>query len=120
MLDVYPTLNELCSLARRDDLDGESLVPLLRNPQAKRERPAVITWGKDNHAARGERYRYIRHPDGTQQLYDHEVDPNEWKNLAGDPQFADVTTSHRKWLPKPETKQDPDFKNRKANSETSR
>ena len=102
LLDVYPTLNELCSLPKGDDLDGLSLVPLLRNPQAERERPAVTTWGKDNHAARGRRYRYIRHPDGTQQLYDHKVDPNEWNNLAGDPQFADVIASHRKWLPKSE------------------
>jgi hypothetical protein len=35
-------------------------------------------------------------------VYDHKVDPNEWNNLAGDPQFADVIASHRKWLPKSE------------------
>ena len=31
-------------------------------------------------------------------------DPNEWNNLAGDPQFTEVVASHRKWLPKPEAK----------------
>ena len=80
----------------------------------------MTTWGKDNHAARGQRYRYIRHPNGTQQLYDHKLDPNEWNNLAGDPQFADVIASHRKWLPKPEAKQVPDLEKRKAKIEASR
>lgn len=120
LLDLYPTLNALCSLGRRDDLDGESLVPLLRNPLAKRERPAVTTWGRDNHAVRGERYRYIRHPDGTQQLYDHKADPNEWNNLAGDPQFADVIASHRKWLPKMGKKQVLDLDRRNTESKAHR
>jgi choline-sulfatase len=47
-------------------------------------------------------------------------DPNEWNNLAGDPQFADVIASHRKWLPKPEAKQVPDLEKRKAKIEASR
>jgi arylsulfatase A-like enzyme len=104
LLDVYPTLNELCGLSKRDDLDGISLVPLLKNPQAKREQPAVTTWGKNNHSARGERYRYIRHPNGTEQLYDHESDPDEFTNIADKAALADVKVRLGKWLPKTNAK----------------
>ena len=51
LLDVYPTLNELCGLPRRKDLDGVSLVPLLKNPKAKWERPSITTWGKGQRAS---------------------------------------------------------------------
>ena len=100
LLDVYPTLNELCALPERKDLDGVSLVPLLKNPKAKWDRPAVTTWGRDNHAVRGQRYRYIRHPNGTEQFYDHQTDPNEFTNLANRPELAAVKTRLPQWLPK--------------------
>ena len=100
MLDVYPTLNELCGLPRRDDLDGVSLVPLLQDPMAEWDRPAVTTWGQNNHSARGQRYRYIRHPNGEEQLYDHQTDPDDFTNLSGRPELAEVKTRLGKWLPK--------------------
>jgi len=100
LLDVYPTLNELCDLPERDDLDGVSLVPLLKDPKAKWDRPAITTWGKDNHSARGQRYRYIRHPNGEEQLYDHKTDPDEFTNLAGKAELADVKERLGKWMPK--------------------
>ena len=100
LLDVYPTLNELCSLPARKDLDGISLVKLLKKPKTKWERPSITTWGKGNHAARGQRYRYIRHPNGEEQLYDHKTDPNEFTNLADNPELASVKKQLAKWLPK--------------------
>jgi len=100
LVDVYPTLNELCGLPRRNDLDGVSLVPLLKNPTAPRERPAITTWGRNNHSVRGQRYRYIQHPDGTEQLYDHMKDPDEFTNLADRPGLASVRRRLVKWLPK--------------------
>ncbi|MCH8921651.1 MAG: sulfatase [Planctomycetes bacterium] len=99
LLDVYPTLNELCGLPKRDDLDGVSLVPLLKNPSSKWQRPAVTTWGKNNHAVRGQRYRYIRHPNGDEQLYDHQADPDEFTNIAAKPEMAGVKKRLAKWLP---------------------
>jgi len=100
LLDVYPTLNELCGLPKRNDLDGVSLVPLLKSPRTKWERPSITTWGKGNHAARGQRYRYIRHPNGEEQLYDHQNDPDEFTNLADKPELASVKKRLAKWLPK--------------------
>ena len=100
LLDIYPTLNELCSLPARKDLDGISLVKLLKNPETKWARPSITTWGKGNHAARGQRYRYIRHPNGEEQLYDHKIDPNEFTNLADKPELTEVKERLAKWLPK--------------------
>ncbi len=99
LLNIYPTLIELAGLQTKDDLDGKSLVPLLKNPGAAWQRPAVMTWLRGNHAVRSQRWRYIGYADGTEELYDHTKDPWEWKNLADDPKFEDVKAEHRKWLP---------------------
>jgi len=100
LLDIYPTLNELCGLPKRDDLDGVSLVPLLRHPKAKWERASITTWGRDNHAARGNRYRYVRWANGEEELYDHEKDPDEFVNLADEPELESVKKRLRAWMPK--------------------
>ena len=60
----------------------------------------MTTWGKNNHAVRGGRYRYIRHPNGDEQLYDHQTDPDEFTNLAVKTELAEVRARLRKWLPK--------------------
>ncbi len=90
LLDIYPTLLELCGLPPKAGNDGHSLVPLLENPDAEWPHPAIMTQGKGNHALRTDRWRYIRYRDGSEELYDHENDPWEWKNLAGDEQYAGV------------------------------
>ncbi|RLC62546.1 MAG: iduronate-2-sulfatase, partial [Chloroflexi bacterium] len=79
---------------------GRSLVPLLKNPQASWDRPALTTHGRNNHSLRTERWRYIRYSDGTEELYDHEKDEMEWRNLASDPEFADAKKHLARWLPK--------------------
>jgi arylsulfatase A-like enzyme len=117
MVDIYPTLIDLCGLTPKDELEGRSLVPLLKNPKAKWERPALTTHGRNNHSLRGERFRYIRYSDGTEELYDHEKDALEWINLADDPKYAEVRKELAKWLPK---KNVPDVPRRKAKKNTSK
>jgi choline-sulfatase len=92
----------LCGLEPRTDLDGLSLAPQLKDPAAKRERPAITSHNQGNHGIRSERYRYILYADGSEELYDLELDPWEWTNLAADPRHASVLSSHRQWLPKPD------------------
>ncbi len=102
LLDIYPTLIELAGLPEKPELDGQSLVPLLENPDREWERPAIQTNYRGNHAVRTDRWRYIRYEDGTEELYDHRNDPWEWNNLAVNPEYAGVIAEHRKWLPKHE------------------
>lgn len=100
LIDLFPTLNELCGLPAVPKLDGRSLVPLLKDPQRAWDRPALTTHGQGNHALRSERWRYIRYVDGGEELYDHATDPHEWTNLAGKPEFAAVKAELVKSLPR--------------------
>ena len=108
LIDIYPTLVELCGLPQRPGMDGQSLKPLLEDPDREWERPVVTTFGFRNHAIRTERWRYIQYSDGGQELYDHEADPNEWSNLASLPRYSSLKSQLAKWLPvtnvKPATK----------------
>src|SRR5262249_1696558 len=90
LMDMYPTLVELCGLTPRPGLEGHSLVPLLKDPKAEWGHPALTTHGRNNHAVRTDRWRYIRYADGSEELYDHDADPLEWKNLAKSAEHAKV------------------------------
>jgi len=98
--DIYPTLCDLCGLPKPEQLEGVTLMPLLRDPKATWKRPALTTHGRNNHTIRSERWRYIRYNDGTEELYDRDKDPMEWTNLAGRPELADVKKQLAAWLPK--------------------
>ena len=99
LLDIYPTLNELCGLSAVADLEGLSLTPQLKSAVAKRERPAITSHNQGNHAVRSERWRYIRYADKTEELYDMQADPAEWTNLIGSKGTDEVVAWHKKWLP---------------------
>lgn len=116
LINIYPTLIELCGLKPKPELDGVSLVPLLKNPKAKWERPAVMTYLRGNHAVRSKRWRYIRYVDGTEELYDHNNDPKEWHNLAGIAKYKEIVREHRKWLPKSDAPAAPKMKRKQKKS----
>jgi arylsulfatase A-like enzyme len=99
MLDVYPTLNEISGLRAPEGLQGHSLVPLLKNPKAPYDRPAITTYGLGNHAVRSATMRYIRYKDGGEELYDRVKDPNEWTNVAAQPAYAAQKAQLQKFLP---------------------
>ena len=98
-IDVFPTLIDLCQLPSVQTLSGQSVTPLLRNPKQTWNRPAMTTHGQGNHALRSERWRYIRYADGSEELYDHSVDPHEWTNLAGKKEFAQIKKKLARWVP---------------------
>lgn len=100
LLDIYPTLVELCALKPKPGLAGRSLVPLLQDANAAWERPALTTQGRQNHALRNDRWRYIRYADGSEELYDHQADPHEWRNLADESKHTNVKAQLSHWLPK--------------------
>lgn len=99
LLDIYPTLLELCGLPAKPGLEGRSLRPLLAEPAAEWDKPAITSNGPDKISVRTERWRYSRFPDG-EELYDHDVDPNEWHNLAGKPEHAETKQRLAALLPK--------------------
>jgi iduronate 2-sulfatase len=106
-LDLYPTLTTLASVPPPDGLQGRSLTPLLKNPDAKWDHPAVT---QVQRGAAGARYMgyTIRTPawrytewDNTKkgvELYDEVRDPRELHNLAADPTHAKVVEDLRRRL----------------------
>jgi choline-sulfatase len=100
LLDIYPTLVELCGLPARKGLEGHSLTPQLKDPQTLRPWPAITSHNQGNDTVRTEQWRYIHYADGSDELYDHRTDPNEWTNLVADAQFAATKADLARWLPK--------------------
>ncbi|MCH9653220.1 MAG: sulfatase [Planctomycetes bacterium] len=84
LIDLYPTLGELCDVPVPSKLDGKSLVPMLRDPKTSSQ--GVLTvFRKGNYSYRTQNWRYIRYTDGAEELYDHRIDPHELTNVAADP-----------------------------------
>ncbi len=90
LMDIYPTLIELCGLPEREGLDGHSLVPLLRNPRLEWDYPAITTYDFWEFSVRTEDWHYIRYIDASEELYNLRNDPEEWTNLAVNPQYKQV------------------------------
>lgn len=100
LLDVYPTLCELCGFDLPTHLEGVSLKPLLVKPRAESNRAVVTTYQFKNHSIRSRDWRYIRYADGSEELYDHRVDPEERRNLAGLEDTAETRLRLAEYLPK--------------------
>jgi len=107
LLDLYPTLAEIAGLPPKPGLEGHSLAPQLKDPNAPREWPAITTHNHDNHGIRTEDWRYIQYADGSEELYDMRTDPNEWTNLASDPAQSAQIEGLRRWLPEKSAKPAP-------------
>jgi arylsulfatase A-like enzyme len=125
LIDLYPTLNVLCDMPADPNggagknntvLDGNDLTRLLEAPLAGQwDGPSVSLshlhnarvdwpegtkspWALNHHAVRSENYRYIRYSDGSEELYDHSLDPNEWTNQAGNAAYAPAKTVMKRRL----------------------
>ncbi len=98
LIDLYPTLTDFCKIDHGVDLDGESLLPLLKSPDKKTGRMLVTTFDEGNNSIRSENWRYIRYVDGEEELYNLAKDPNEWENLIDHPECRKQLKEFRKVL----------------------
>ncbi len=122
LIDIYPTLTDLCGLSGNTvrksggiPLDGHSLRPFLEDPiEGSWEGPEVALSciqggipvalnepGKledQQFTVRSRDWRYVLTRTGAEELYDHRSDPNEWHNLADDPEFSAVKASLKNQL----------------------
>ena len=98
LIDVYPSLVDFAGFTIPDWLDGASVKPQLADPQTQRG-PAISSYGSGNTSIRTERYRYIRYEDGSEELYDHHLDPNEWTNLASKKEYEQTKRALSKMIP---------------------
>jgi len=100
LIDLYPTLTDLCDLPKRVDLDGESLIPILKNPDSTILRPIITTYDFGDYSVRYDNFHYIKYIDNSEELYNLELDPEEWTNLATDPQFKSIKVLLAGFIPK--------------------
>ena len=99
LVSIFPTLTSFLDLDAHIPFDGPDLSPLLEDPDQDWPHPSLIDYHYGNTAVRTERWRYIRYSDGTEELYDHENDPNEWTNVANDPANRPIKNRLAKYLP---------------------
>jgi len=102
LVDIFPTLAELCGVTPPKNLQGRSIVPLLKDSAAigKNHAYTVVKRGQElGWAVRFERWRYTEWitPDQNE-LYDLAADPREWTNLAKLPEHADLVRRASKLL----------------------
>ena len=117
LVDLHATLADLCGITV-PETDGKSLKPLLADPNAKWEKPAITQVSRGTptstgeqrpkgqpwfmgYSIRTERYRYTEWDGGAKgvQLYDYDTDPGELKNLAKDPTHAELVKELKAKLP---------------------
>ena len=98
-MSIYPTLCDLAGLTKPTHVEGWNIRPLLADPKAEWNHPALTTFHRNNHAVRTAEWRYIRYADGGEELYDHQSDPYEWTNLARDPERAAIKAELAKAMP---------------------
>ena len=104
LVDLYPTLAELCGLLPPEGLEGTSFVPLLADPSRPWKSAVFSLTIKSKksplfHSVRTERYAYIEAAgDDPAELYDHNTDPREMKNLAADPRYRKTVEQMKRLL----------------------
>lgn len=84
LLDIYPTLIDMCKLPPSELLEGHSL----------------SFYGEGNIAIRDQRFRLIKYEDGSLELYDMKNDPNEWYNLAKNKEYKNTIHNLTKYIPR--------------------
>lgn len=100
LIDIFPTLLEYCGInGPPHNLDGKSIMPVLKNASAKWERNGFTYYGENYSGIRSERYRYIKYSDGSEELYDHATDPYEHINIAKNTSMKKVIQELAKSIP---------------------
>ncbi|SHE64118.1 choline-sulfatase [Fodinibius roseus] len=104
LLDLYPTVAEMAGLEYSEHLQGKSLVQTLEDPNHEVREAAfsMHRWGGGlAYLLRSEKWAYIQYDEDAgsgMELYDMERDPQQYNNLAGNPQYEDIVASFRERL----------------------
>lgn len=105
LVDLYPTLLELCGLEGEPALDGHSLTPLLEDPIGHPwPHLTLTTFGPGNHAIHGDEWTSIHYADGTEEWYDRAKDPHQWWNRICEEANPTTVNKHREAAAHPQSR----------------
>lgn len=90
LVDLYPTITELCRVPPNTNNEGQSLVALLEDPFMKWNNLSLCTMGEENYTIRTAGWRFIQRGGDPQEIYSHVNDPQEHVNLYGEPSYSEV------------------------------
>jgi len=99
LMDIYPTLTALAGLDTPGHVEGNNLLPLLKDSNSPWEHTVLTTAGFRNHSVRNKRYRYTLWSNRAEELYDHKTDPHEWQNLAAKKSMQKIKQELKTKLP---------------------
>lgn len=99
LLDMYPTLVEFAGQVPAANLEGRSIMPLLKNPDCPWDYPVVTNRRKNQTAVRTEKWCYIQYENTGKELYDYTADPYEWNNLANREGSEKIMDELSKYVP---------------------
>lgn len=98
LLDMYKTVADMLGLEAPEHVQGNSLFPLILDPSLEWDHPSITNFN-GNFSVRSNDYRYIQYWDGSEELYDHRIDPEEVTNIAGQAGSEAIIAALRRYLP---------------------
>jgi len=110
LVDLFPTLTELCGMKTKDGLTGRNLIPLLKDPSAQWDYPVISCLGNNHYSIMKSEWHYINYDGEQEELYNLNEDPEEWYNLAGKDAYSELKLQLKEFIPKdrrPHVKTDP-------------
>jgi arylsulfatase A-like enzyme len=100
LIDIYPTLSELCNLPKQHNMDGESIVPLLTG-KVEKDRDLFIPYHeRGSYSVINSNYRYIYYKEGGEEFYNRKEDYGEHYNLINDEKNRVIINEMKKAVPK--------------------
>lgn len=104
LIDLYPTIADLCGFDIPDNVPGQTMRPLLEDAEGKgwKEKNAYTISRFGGDSLRTKRWRYNEWNEGRDgvELYDHDNDPGEFTNLADNPAYQNVLTEIKQQMKK--------------------
>jgi iduronate 2-sulfatase len=87
LVDIFPTVTQLAGLPVPTDVQGKSLVPILKDNAAP-VRDGALSLNRGHYSLRTDDWSFMKYKDGSVEIYDMKTDPNQFTNLADDPNHA--------------------------------
>lgn len=100
LVDIFPTLTELCGLPQKEGITGRSLATLLLNPEKPWHHPVITSLGDNHYSVIQDQWHYINYDNTEEELYNLAEDPHEWHNIADVASFASIKRQLKGLIPR--------------------